>query len=251
MFQAVNKLRGTAKQWYDSFVKNESCWAAWKWKEWRDKISFTFQIRRNMHSLFRDVLDCKPIQGQSLYEYYFEQKSKIDKLRLNFTEVDVISLIIGNINDSNISASVEAGNITSCDKLASFLHGRVWQSPVITSHENRPTPRNFTKHFATSSSSHSEIDNRSSAQNQQANSSKSVPAVTVSSHQLQCYGCGGNHKKVQCTAVCEFCSRRGHSESYCRVKKSKDVKNEVKRISTSYSKNKFHKIGWFCTAGIY
>lgn len=47
-----------------------------------------------MHSLLKEVIDAKPSASQSLYEFYFELKSKIDKLHLNFSERDIIAIII-------------------------------------------------------------------------------------------------------------------------------------------------------------
>lgn len=246
IFQAVNKLKGTSKTWYDSFIKNDCSWAAWTWKNWRDKISFTFQTRRNMHSLLKEIIDSKPSDSQSLYEFYFEQKCKIDKLHINFTERDIISIIIGNINDPNITASVDAGNFLTCDQLAAFLHGRIY---TMTSHLAQPAQ--IPNHSQYSHQKHApkiqpKVEPGSTVANESANRSNeqstSLPSTSFKpGRQLRCFGCGGNHKRFDCTEVCTFCSKKGHSESYCRSKKQSEVKPEVKLINTE-SKKKFTKM---------
>lgn len=82
-----------------------------------------------MYSLLKDLIQTKPTDGQSLYEFYFQQKGKIDKMRLAFSEQDIISVIVGSIGDKNISTAAEAGNFKYCDDLASFLHGKIHSEP--------------------------------------------------------------------------------------------------------------------------
>lgn len=119
-YQALQKLRNTAKTWYDSLQRNETMWTTWKWKHWRNKMLDTFQVSRNMHSLLVELINVKPVEGQSLYEFYFQQKGRIDRLRLAFKEKDVISIIVGSIGDKSICTAAEAGNFKYCDELASF-----------------------------------------------------------------------------------------------------------------------------------
>lgn len=129
-YQALNKLKGSAKVWYDSLLRTENQWPSWIWRDWKDKLASSFQIRRNMFELLKEIIDKKPSENQSLYEFYFDQKCKIDRLSLGFSEQDIISIIIGNIGDSSLGASVEASNFVTCDSLASFLHGRIYKSKI-------------------------------------------------------------------------------------------------------------------------
>lgn len=235
IYQAVNKLKGTAKTWYDSFLKNESCWASWRWKQWRDKISFTFQTKRNMFTLLKEIIDSKPLTQQHLYEFYFQQKCKIDKLSVNFSDQDIISIITGNIDDPNISASVDAGSINTCDQLASFLHGR-----LSSSHNTSHGAVGEYKVPQIGNSCKSEQSNRIAVSNQSVTTAKTTKQIT-------CFGCGGNHKRNVCTETCKYCSKKGHSENYCRNKKSDEVKKEVKLVKSGENKNKFNKIA--CIGG--
>lgn len=41
-YQALQKLRNTAKTWYESLQKNKTRWTTWKWKDWRNTLLDTF-----------------------------------------------------------------------------------------------------------------------------------------------------------------------------------------------------------------
>lgn len=83
-----------------------------------------------MYCMLKELIQVKPSEGQSLYEFYFQQKSRIDRLRLSFREQDIISIIVGSIGDKNISTAAEAGSFRYCDELASFLHSKYYSTPT-------------------------------------------------------------------------------------------------------------------------
>ncbi|KAI5631512.1 aspartyl protease domain-containing protein [Phthorimaea operculella] len=174
-YQALNKLKGSAKVWYDSLLRTDSQWPSWKWKEWKRKLTVSFQIRRNMFELLKEVIDKKPAENQSLYEFYFEQKCKIDRLGLEFSEPDIISIIVGNIGDSGIGASIEASNFTTCDSLASFLHGRIYKPKSAVAQS--------TSTVTTTPSTNQSVGAKNNVQDQ--------PRIR---NPIKCYTCGGNHK---------------------------------------------------------
>lgn len=128
-YQALQKLRNSAKMWYDSLQKTETRWTTWKWKHWRDTLLDTFQANRNMYSMLKELMQVKPKENQSLYEFYFQQKGRIDRLQLSFSEQDIISIVVGSIGDKNICTAAEAGNFRHCEDLTSFLHGKTFSSP--------------------------------------------------------------------------------------------------------------------------
>lgn len=246
-YQALNKLKGSAKVWYDSLLRTENQWPSWIWRDWKDKLASSFQIRRNMFELLKEIIDKKPSENQSLYEFYFDQKCKIDRLSLGFSEQDIISIIIGNIGDSSLGASVEASNFVTCDSLASFLHGRIYKSKIskqtsMNIRDNNinkpnslpvtqtPTPTSSTLPTATNSNQHVPTKHESNQ--------------TQYRKPIKCYLCGGNHKRNQCESnKCEYCGKRGHSEAVCYHKQNalKSEKQETKFVSMSNSRNKFVK----------
>ncbi|XP_063635180.1 uncharacterized protein LOC134805918 [Cydia splendana] len=240
-YQALNKLKGSAKVWYDSLLRTDHQWPSWKWSDWHNRLSVSFQIQRNMFELLKEIIERKPAENQSLYEFYFDQKCKIDRLRLNFSDQDVISIVLGNIGDGNI----ESNTFNSCDQFASYLHSRTYkakkqtsvslpkanhvQSPVVNTSSNASVATTTSRAVASGS-----VGSVSNENNSQARKT------------IKCFLCGGNHKRMHCDIKCEFCGIRGHIESTCNRKKNvkteqKSEKPEVKFVSSSNSRNKFVK----------
>lgn len=246
-YQALNKLKGSAKVWYESLLRNDLTWTTWVWENWKRKISQTFRVKRNMFELLKDIVERKPCENQSLYDFFFEQKSRIDSLCLNFSDFDIISIILGNIGDNNITASVEASNFESCDSLAGFLHSRVYKSkntkqPFVNNSLNVRDNNNNNKVLSQSTNTVSQTSittNLPSTSTSQNNSNQTQNRKTIG-----CYTCGGNHKRINCNVKCEFCGKRGHSTTMCYYKKnSKETsdKQEIKFVQSSNTKNKFFK----------
>lgn len=239
-YQALQKLRNTAKTWLDSLQKNETKWTSWKWKQWRDVLSDTFQIKRNMFNLLKQLVDAKPVPNQSLYEFYFNQKGKIDQLQLGFREQDIISVIVGTIGDPNISVAAEAGNFKYCEDLASFLHSKTFTAP------EKPTlsQRNYSLPKQPSRQTQISSDNKSDNRGKEESSSNNF----VQNTNVICYRCGeAGHRRNACTVKdnvrCNSCNKLGHLEAACKSKPKPKVEKdaEVKMISETNAKHKFNK----------
>lgn len=244
-YQALQKLRNTAKTWYDSLQKNTTRWTTWKWKDWRNTLLDTFQVKRNMYSLLKNLVQTKPTDGQSLYEFYFQQKSKIDNMRLSFSEQDIISVIVGSIGDKNISTAAEAGNFKYCDDLASFLHGKIHSEP-----EQKPIQKQSNFHNKNNNSvrlpyTYSNSDRKPESSNFNAVASNNISSNSAN---ITCFRCGeAGHKKTSCNQKdnvrCNLCNRFGHLELACRSKPKPKVEKdgEVKLIVEPTPKDKFYK----------
>ncbi|KAL3277848.1 hypothetical protein HHI36_013189 [Cryptolaemus montrouzieri] len=73
-----------------------------------------------------NLVDHKPIEGCSLYDFYLEHISKINEMKLGFSDVDEVCLIVGAITDTNITAAVEALNMTDPHTLGAFLKNKIY-----------------------------------------------------------------------------------------------------------------------------
>lgn len=240
-YQALQKLRNTAKTWYDSLQKNKTQWTTWKWKDWRYTLLDTFQIKRNMYNLLKDLVQTKPADGQSLYEFYFVQKGKIDKMRVSFSEQDIISIIVGSIGDKNILTAADAGNFKYCDELASFLHGKTYVDP------EQKSVQKYNNFHNRNSTRFNNVDKKIDG----SVNSNGAPAQTLNSNagtNITCFRCGEpGHKKTSCSqkdnVKCNSCGKFGHLELACRskpkMKSEKDI--EVKLITEPTPKDKFYK----------
>jgi hypothetical protein len=225
-----------------------------------------------MFELLREIIDRKPVENQSLYDFYFEQKAKLDGLCLNFSEHDVVSIILGNIGDSNITASVEASHPVSCDGLARFLHSRVFKSPQLKQNNLTFNTRSNAS-YVRDASGIRDISGVRDTGRARENSNMIIPPdqnlvsqLTLSTSSLNtpepsknnvtgpgrrvlaCFSCGGNHRRVHCTVKCDCCGKRGHTESSCYYKKNRKVeqsgaedKQDIKCVNVSDSKEKLFK----------
>lgn len=99
VYQALNKLKGAAKIWYNSYIETEMGWATFTWDKWKQTLSTTFKSTHNAYQLIVDLINHRPSSECSLYDFHFKQLAKINKLKLNFSESDKVSLILGAIND--------------------------------------------------------------------------------------------------------------------------------------------------------
>lgn len=241
-YQGLQKLRNTAKTWLDSLQKNETSWTSWRWKHWRERLSNTFQTKRNMYTLLKQLVETKPCPNQSLYEFYFQQKGKIDRLQLRFKDRDIVSVIVGSIGDPNIITAAEAGNFPHCDDLASFLHSKTYTVPEKTQVSknfsmSKSVPTKQTQPFQSNvHKSDIKVEPGSSTGN---NSTYFSPS---------CFRCGEvGHRRNNCSLKddiqCSSCNKRGHLEKACRSKSKSKVENEVeiKMINEPKSKQKFFK----------
>lgn len=215
------------------------------------KLSSSFQIRRNMFELLKDIIDKKPAENQSLYEFYFDQKCKIDRLSLEFSEQDIISIIIGNIGDSSIGASIEASNFVTCDSLASFLHGRTYKSkiPKQMGTNVRDNPNRTMSHIPATqvASSTSSSSPAASVSGQQVPINKQDSIQIQNRRQIKCYLCGGNHKRNQCESnKCDYCGKRGHLEAVCYHKQSA-LKSEKQETKTDFHHEALIDTGSSCS----
>lgn len=97
-------------------------------KDWRNMLLDTFEIKRNVYNMGKELMQVRPTEGQSLYKFYFQQKDRIDKLRLAFSKQDIISIIVKSVEDKNITTAADARNFRYCDELASFLYNKIYTS---------------------------------------------------------------------------------------------------------------------------
>ncbi|XP_063545941.1 uncharacterized protein LOC134753907 [Cydia strobilella] len=207
-------------------------------------LSDTFQVKRNTYVLLKELIESKPVPKQSLYEFYFQQKAKIDRLHLGFRERDVISIIVGSKGDVNIISAAEAGSFKYCDELASFLHGKTYTEleKSVPSKNSTTTKHPFRSNNTISSQTVTENKVSSSATEISTPSSNRNATNGVT-----CYRCGEpGHRRINCTikdnVKCGSCNKLGHLEKACKSKTSMKVEKdaEVKMINDSKEK-KFKK----------
>lgn len=209
VYQALTKLRGTAHIWYTSYIESEPGWSQLGWSQWKSILRDTFQSSQNTYNIFMDIAHHKPKIGSSLYEFYFAHTAKINKLRVNFSNSDKVSLIIGAINDENITSAVEAAGIKEPNLLASYLKNKYYKPTRVlsdpTCNFNEAAPSYASYKVSHNTGKHKNIE--------------------------QCTCCGSfGHVKQTCrhrNKVCRFCKYAGHVEKNCWKKKDLEQTNNA------------------------
>lgn len=149
---------------------------------------------------------------------------------------------------------MEASNLQSCQSLATLLHSRVYKQ----SEPRVPKPglsNQISREIITSSKKvppvQTLVGQSSTPVSNEITSTHASDGKSLGRKPMECYNCGGNHKRVQCSIKCEFCGKRGQNEAICFSKKraitetDKNVdKQETKCVQSSSSVNKFYKNIW-------
>lgn len=86
IFETLNKLKDTAKIWY-SYTESEIGWSQYLWGRSMEILQYIFKSTRNVYKFLMNILNHKPIEGSSLYNFYFDHSPKINKLKVYFSEL--------------------------------------------------------------------------------------------------------------------------------------------------------------------
>lgn len=191
-----------------------------------------------------DIADHRPVPGTSLYESHFNHLAKIDKLRANFTEADKVSLILGAINDENITSSAETANVSRTNQLAAYLRNKT-ATALPSLLQNKPfRPAGPSQSFHGTSRFHGPHKNH-----------VTLPKATVASqpnYLSSCRSCGSSTQSRQhCSfrsKTCNYCQKEGHIERVCDKKRQHQTSGNsavptqnVRVIRSNTAASKFYK----------
>lgn len=113
---ALPKLAGAAKIFYDTIPHIPRQWIAWK-----NLLQQTFFPTRHIHRLLFEMLNYSAKSATSYYEYSFHKLGLIQNLKLNFSDKDIIQLILGGMENTQIKFAARAANILNPGQLATYL----------------------------------------------------------------------------------------------------------------------------------
>lgn len=199
VYQALGKLQGTARTWYTSFIETEPGWSQFDWNRWKHILRCTFHSSRNTYNIFMDIATHTPKAGSSLYEFHFAHLAKINKLRVNFSDSDKVSLIV--------SSAIEAAGINDSNLLASYLRNKFYKNNKLLLNDSQSDNNNIPG---------------------PSNTARSTMPLTVRTgkNPKRCTCCGGSgHEKYSCrhrNKACNFCKYAGHIERNCLKKQSSE-----------------------------
>lgn len=102
IYLALGKLKGLARVWYEGLSINNFTWV-----QWQNLLRTTFPPRQNFAQLFYDASTYASQPGQNLNEYCFTKLSKLNLLKLNFTDEQIVDCIVSGINDNQLQLALK------------------------------------------------------------------------------------------------------------------------------------------------
>ena len=243
-YLALGKLKGLARVWYDSLKDNQFNWA-----QWQEMLKSTFPTKEKFSKLFYDAAVYSSQPGQDLSTYCFLKLSKLNKLRLSFSDHQIVDCIIAGITDKTIQLTVRAANCKSFIELTEFVASLPATSTFNFSLSEPSTSKAYSyqkRKFETSfnNANHFVHNKKQKIKN-------------------GCFSCGEvGHKRFECPQnnsgnkkdkiKCNYCHKLGHLENVCRSKQ-KHInlisKTEVKSIYIKRAKINKHSVESFIDLG--
>lgn len=187
IYNALPKLDGLAKRWYESLRTVKLNWA-----QWQIKLSKSFPDDRNYADRLIEMLDRRSRSNETLEEYFYDKLKLVNHCNINGR--DAVDCIVQGVYDNNIRLNAQGANFKRPNKLLAFLRSISNKN----SREHRKAPV------------HSKTD---SGRNLKTNN-------TNTSFKPRCYNCSElGHTVPKCTKElrkCSKCNKLGHIADFCR-----------------------------------
>lgn len=239
VYLALGKLKGLARVWYDGLSSNQ-----FTWKEWQDKLRKTFPAKENFSKLFHEAATYKIEPGQNLSEYCFNKLTKLNKLKLNLSDEQIVDCVIAGVSNKQILLSLRAANCKTFVELTQYVLN--FQTANEEPHNNLSGSTSKTEYQKRGKRNYLDV-----AQN-------STESKRFRDSSFKCFTCGEvGHKRLNCPLrnrqdfisrkiICSYCNKLGHKEDACRKKIQKISKvnqnqKTVNFIGTNKPVSIYHK----------
>jgi hypothetical protein len=146
MWLIATRLRGHARQWYDTRQRITTTWS-------QTKVLLVAQFRKTVpfSRLFKETASYEARPGQNLRNYCFQKLFKLRKLDIYIPDKYQVDMVIGGIPDDAVVRTVRLAQYDDSNALYAFMNtlgdmpsqGRVaWDRsvPPTTSGGSRPRP---------------------------------------------------------------------------------------------------------------
>ncbi|KAK2578390.1 hypothetical protein KPH14_011876 [Odynerus spinipes] len=231
----ASRLRGHARQWYDT---RQSVTATWT--DTKELLSQQFSKSVPFCKLFKDAALYETRPGQSLGDYCFQKLNKLRKLDIVIPDKYLIDMVIGGIENENIAMTVRAAQHTNANTLYAYMMS---MGKLPTSTEARRGSANMERF----NKNRNPVASKSQAKSSNKNLNNPVLKTgnTTGGDRrtpIECFNCGtAGHMAKDCRkarVICTKCKRIGHTSEKCAT--TKEV-NEV-RFAPDNSANLFERV---------
>lgn len=217
---ALARLDGPAKMWYDSLQSVNKTWP-----EWKVELKRAFPTTSGMQRLHRDMEDRIYRRGEPIESYYYDKLAKAR--RCNLSEETCIEYLITGLNDQDSIRAISTRTYDSPEELLRCLKRLEERVGTVSSRDSNHSKASGIQNLA----GHGNRGNRApeTTLNESRQNSPSEPRRKTLSNEKggpRCFNCNKyGHLSLNCPspqrrARCGVCNRIGHEARNCKEKES-------------------------------
>ncbi|KAH6920070.1 hypothetical protein HPB50_028942 [Hyalomma asiaticum] len=215
---ALARLDGPAKMWYDSLQSVNKTWP-----EWKAELKRAFPTTAGMQRLHREMEDRIHRRGEPIEAYYYDKLAKAR--RCNLSAEACIEYLITGLNDPDSIRAISTRTYDSPEELLQCLKRLEERVGTVGSRNSNLSKASEIQNFAC----HGNRAKRAAetSLNSSRENSPSEPRRKTLSNEREgprCFNCNNyGHLSLNCPspqrrARCSTCKRMGHEAQNCREK---------------------------------
>ncbi|XP_011861043.1 PREDICTED: uncharacterized protein K02A2.6-like [Vollenhovia emeryi] len=220
------RLKGHARQWYDTRPR-----LAITWTEMKESLKQQFCKSVPFSKLFKEAALYESAPGQALGDYCFQKLNKMRKLDI-IPDKYLIDAVIGGITDESVARTVRSAQ--HCDANALYVYMMTLGNLSSKGEKNKTAAMSSFRNERKSQSSGRAINQS------QVKEDENTKPTDGNTNAVKCFNCGKEGhiaKKCRMPRIeCEQCHRLGHNADKCASRKDVNAVTERKRSANLYER---------------
>ncbi|KAH6933018.1 hypothetical protein HPB50_011561 [Hyalomma asiaticum] len=219
---ALARLDGPAKMWYDSLQSVNKTWP-----EWKAELKRAFPTTAGMQRLHREMEDRIYKRGEPIEAYYYDKLAKAR--RCNLSAEACIEYLITGLNDPDSIRAISTRTYDSPEELLQCLKRLEERVGTVGSRNSNHSKASEIQNLACHGNRANRAAETSLNSSRQQNSPSEPRRKTLSNERggPRCFNCNNyGHVSLNCPspqrrARCSICKRMGHEAQNCREKEGR------------------------------